>query len=387
MAYPAPLSAAEGDPTDAQVAEFLLDLGARKEFRSLRPGTVSEKAAEAAAAALGLPAYGAQLYPGERAAKIPGLRLHGAQEFVRTFENPDTPYPRLLLNWQTGVGKTIGALGIAQAFVRQFRARPAVPPAERPTVAVLGFTRTIIQAELLANPEFGYVSAEEVAELERLQHRAGEAGASAATAEARAYSNYAGALKRRLTDRARGGYYAFYGYKEFAARLFAITRRGAAERFSVQSLYQRAGQQPAEPRGERQQRGFGETGTDGSGTSSGTEDGEAGGEAEDGAAFLERIEAAVAGGLVRVNRELLGTLRGGLVIADEVHNTYNVRWKNNYGVAIQYALDALEAEGPGAAPRAVFLTATVSGGSAAEVVDLLNLLLPRAALPGAALAA
>ena len=374
MAYPAPLSAAQGLPSEETIREFLLDLGARKEFRSLRLSPGSDAEADKAAAFFGLPAYGFPRAPGgEEGGVLGGLRLHGAQLFVRNFENPDTPYERLLINWQTGTGKTIGALAIAQEFVRQFRSRAAVPPSARPTVFVIGFTRTIIQAELLNHPEFGFVAPAEVAELQRLRARTEEAGGDAGTPEGRALAAYVAVLKRRFTDRARGGYYQFYGYKEFGNRLFTVTRRGAAAGFSVQGLYVR------ETGGARARADRPPGGREDSSSSDDEEIDEAALLA--GApSFLERIDTAVAGGLIEVNRDLLDALKGGVVIADEVHNTYNVRWKNNYGIAVQYALDKLSEEGE--APRAVFMSATVTSGSATEVVDLLNLLVPLAALPG-----
>lgn len=376
MAYPLPPSAAEGLPPEEALREFLLDLGARKEFRSLRLRPPDASAAAAAAAALGLPAYGAPPSPEGAAAPLGGLRLHGAQLFVRNFENPDTPYPRLLLNWQTGTGKTIGALAIAREFVRQFRGRGAAPPAQRPTVFVVGFTRSIIQDELLAHPELGFVTPEEVADLARLRARAEAAGAGGGTPEARALAGQLAVLKRRFSDRARGGYYQFYGYKEFGNRLFTVTRRGAAQGFTVQQLYARDPPKPPADGAAGAARAA-RAGEDAS--SSEEEDGEGDPSAEP-PDFLARIEAAVAEGAVRVNADLLAALRGGLLIADEVHNTYNVRWKNNYGIALQYALDRLEAgDSP---PRALFMSATVTSGSPTEVVDLLNLLLPLSALPG-----
>src|SRR5947208_3653413 len=47
---------------------------------------------------------------------LPGLRLSGAQLFVGNFVSPDTPYERLLVQWQTGVGKSIAAIRIADGF-------------------------------------------------------------------------------------------------------------------------------------------------------------------------------------------------------------------------------------------------------------------------------
>lgn len=94
--------------------------------------------------------------------------------------------------------------------------------------------------------------------------------------------------------------------------------------------------------------------------------------------FGEQLAAAVRRGDVEVNAGLLDEMRGGLLVADEIHNAYNILEKNNYGIAIQYALDALGDE----APRAVFMSYTPMTGSAGEIIDLLNLAVPRSALPG-----
>jgi hypothetical protein len=368
MSYPPPprTEAAETAPSEARVRDFLLDVAARKEFRALAPGRGPPPSSDAARPH----PYGYGLGPGASSAApaIGGLRLHGAQLFVQNFSNPDTPYTRLLLNWQTGTGKTIGAIAIAQEYIRQYRARVTVRPADRPTVFVVGFTKTIIQAEMLRHPEFGFVSPEEVVELRRLRVLAETRHAAPATPESRHYGGYVGVLKRRITDRTRGGYYQFYGYKEFANRLFTVTRRGAARGFTVAGLYARERKPPAK----------------GSGGAEAGVDADADGDQDPAAepTFLDRIDAAVAAGDVEVNQALLDSLRGGLVVCDEIHNTYNIQTKNNYGVAIQYVLDKLAAVDGAEPPRAVFMSATVTGGVATEIVDLLNFLVPVADLPG-----
>jgi hypothetical protein len=75
-------------------------------------------------------------------------------------------------------------------------------------------------------------------ELRRLRSVAGAMGP--ASGEARQLSGYTGILRRRITDRGRGGYYQFYGYKEFANRLFVVTRAGLERGFDIQALYGRA---------------------------------------------------------------------------------------------------------------------------------------------------
>ena len=322
MAYLAPGAPASA-LASASPEEFLADVAGRKEFSTWGP----ERPAPP------LAGYGA----GDPPLFLPGLRLHGAQQFIRNFGGPDTECTRLLVKWQTGTGKSIAAASIGHEFSRQFRLR-ALAGALPPAIHVISFTaRETIQEDLLRFPEFGFASLAEAAELRR--RRAAAAAAGAASPEARQLAVLVGTLRRRTTDRARGGYYQFYGYKEFAGRLLAVTRQGAERKFEVQSLYGRA---------------------EGS--------------------FGDLLTAAVRRGDLTVNTRLLDSLRGGLLIADEIHNVYNTLEENNYGLAIQYALDTLGED----APRAVFMTATPMTGSAAEVVDLLNLLVPRHTLPGGA---
>ena len=334
MSYPQPPLASPGSEAGESAIRALLgDLAGRKELR------INQGPASASHAAAHWDGYAPKLSTGRLF--LPGLRLSGAQTFIRNFENPDTEFTRVLIKWQTGTGKSIAAISISQEFIRQFRARAAL--GERtPTVFIISFTaRETIQEDMLRHPEFGFVSQAEVEELRRLRAVAGAMGP--ASGEARQLSGLVGTLRRRITDRSRGGYFQFYGYKEFANRLFVVTRTGLERGFDVQTLYSRA-----------------------------SRDNEGG--------FGEQLARSVKRGEVLVNEDLLDELRGGLLVADEIHNVYNILETNNYGIAIQYALDVLGAE----APRAVYMSATPMTGSAAEVVDLLNLLVPRSALPGGA---
>ncbi len=280
---------------------------------------------------------------------LPGLKLHGAQLFVKAFASPDTPYARTLLNWQTGTGKSIAAVSLALEYINAFRRAEAEGALQQPSVFVLGFTiRQTILAEMLAHPEFGFVAPAEAEALRRAREAASLAGP--ASEDAKRYSSLAGTFRRRVTDRKRGGFFQFFGYKEFANRLFTVTTTGQARGFSVQHLYERS-LRSAPGRETR---------------------------AEAPESFGEKLAAEVKKGNVEVNTDLLEAMKGGFLIADEIHNVYNMLVKNNYGVAIQYALDALGRD----APRALFMSATPMKGSAMEVVDLLNLLVPREALPG-----
>lgn len=265
------------------------------------------------------------------------FRLHGAQLFAKNYHNPHTPYSRLLLMWAPGTGKTIGALSVAKKYINEFRARKHTSPEHRPSVFVIGFTKAVIQSEMLRNPGLGFVTQAEVTERQRLYALA--QGGPSTSPEFRKYAGYVGMLQRKLVDRAREGYFQFFGYKEFALRLFIQTTKGANEDFSVADLFVHS-----DTREE----------------------------------FVDAMGRAEQAGLVRVNAALITSLRQGLIIADEIHVVYNTRDRNMYGIALQYALDSLP---PDDAPRALFMSATPVTGSATEIVDLLNLLVPRAHLP------
>ena len=297
MAYPPPPRDAE---SDAALRGFFESIGERKEFRSLlRPATAETG--------------------GEAAPPLSGLRLQGAQLFIKGFMSPSTPYTRLVLNWQTGMGKTIGAIAVAQEFIKTFQKLSA---AERPTVLVVGFTKTIFVRTLITHPEFGYSTPAELARLALL-----EARASASEAAAKERAALLAAIRRRF-EKKHGGFYSFIGYKELALKLFRLTEKGVKSKASLQDLY-------------------------------------AGGAPD--------FDRAIEDGVVTANDEILQMLRGGLVVADEIHNTYNSLDKNNYGMALKYALNAAETP----PTRALFMSATLMSGSAEEIVDLINILLPQ----------
>ena len=304
----------------ADFVEFIKDLSTRKEF-CIRGNTLESK----------------KDYSGFITTKpnliLPGLHLNGAQLFVQNFQNPNTKYNRLLIKWQTGVGKSIAAISIGLEFIRQFRARELLGESPTPTVYIISFTaRDTIQEDMLSYPEFGYISYADKEKMRTL--RAAAAAAGLGSQEARNYSGFMGALRRKITDKSRGGYFKFYGYKEFANHIFVVTRQGVHNEFDIQKLY------------------------------------------DDN--FEKNLQEAIKRGDVNVNTQLLNEIKHGLLIADEIHNAYNIMDANNYGITIQYVLDSLG----DAAPRAVFMSATPMTGSAAEIVDLLNLLTPKSELPG-----
>ena len=336
-AYPPAVTYLDASPV--QLKTFLENIAARREFRqNLHGEKTSTKESSATFAGFGGPA--SALTP-------PGLHLTGAQTFVRDFASPNTEYKRLLIKWQTGAGKSIAAISICNEFAMQYRQRAHVGE-QPPYITILGFTtRETILEDMLRFPEFGFVSAAEVIELRNLRMlSSGAAAGTSKIAAIRHLAGFLGVLRRRVTDRTRGGYYQFFGYKEFANRLFRTTKSASARGYDAETLLFARSLQASAVKAEP---------------------------------FGARLSDAVRQGHIEIDQALLNSLRHGLLVCDEIHNVYNILEPNNYGAAIQYALDTLEAQD--AAPRAIFMSATPVTGSAAEVVDLLNLLVSKTELP------
>lgn len=310
--------------SDENIKQFLIDIGSRKEFNIYIDKNEKINTLD--------PSYGdtEQADP-----VISGLRLHKLQEFIRIYMSPKTPYKRILLNWQTGAGKTIGAVMISQEFVNIFNKMDLPQP---PSIFVIGFTKTIIQDAMLKHSM--YISEADKREVNRLRNLAIKSN-NPASEEYKRFNIYMGVLKRRFTNKKKGGYYNFMGYKEFANKLFKLTNQGIRNKFSISELYVQ----------------------------------------NDDKSLIEYIESTIKAGNITINVDLLNSMKYGLIISDEIHNTYNIQSTNNYGIALQYALNYLTLNDQLSAPRAIFMSATVMGGSALEIIDLLNLLVPINELP------
>lgn len=323
--YPPP-DEAEKDP-----GAFLRAIASRRELHDLRWASSADASARVSG------------FAGAPRAALP-FALHGGQLFVQAFLHPAAPYRRLLLFWQTGSGKTLAIVAVAQEYVRRFRTLGA-PGRPSPAVYVVAApgVRALVVHELLSRPELGYISRAEHLEVTRL--RAAAIAAPGDAARQTHLSALLGALKQRVTNRARGGLFRFLGYQELANALFRLTKRGKKAGVTVDTLLSFAKARRA---------------------------GEAAGEAaETEATLVGRIRAAVEAGHVSVDEQIMADLRGGVLVVDEAQNAYNMQRENNYGAVIGYLLRAFP---PDEAPRALFLSATPMTGSAAEIVDLVGLL-------------
>ena len=243
------------------------------------------------------------------------LQLHSYQLFIRNFMNPNTPYSRLLLKWETGIGKTVGSLSIALNFINYYRKEQQESLEEVGTVFVIGFSERVFKNELLRFPELGFISRSEYKKLQNLKKMA----SSGASYELDKLREFVIKIRKRFTNRKGYGFFKFIGYKAFVNRIFKLTD----ESLNLNSLSE------------------------------------------------EEIYENINKGNIQVNEELLHKFKNSLIICDEIHNTYNSLDKNNWGVAIQYVLDNVPTT------RAIFMSATPLNNSPTEIIDLLNLLLPK----------
>ncbi len=246
-------------------------------------------------------------------AKSGYLRLLGHQQFVENYFNPNTDYKRLHIKWSTGSGKTLGGLAIAMNFIRNYHIERELGNQEIGSVFIIGFSERAFKNELLKYPEFGFLSKEERLRLDKLKRLA--SGGSASDRDK--YRELSTRVKKRFSNRKGNGFFRFFGYKAFVNRIF-VPQPG----MNINEMSE------------------------------------------------EDIRLALASGKITYNETLLAEFKNSLIICDEIHNVYNSAEKNNWGIAIQAVLDREHSV------RFVSLSATPLNNSPAEIVDLLNLLLP-----------
>ncbi len=245
------------------------------------------------------------------------LRLHGIQEFMRNYAGPNTDNTRIVMMWDTGVGKTLGAISVAMEFIKYLRAenerlyKAGEDQSSVGSVFILGFTSNVFKRELMKHPDFGFISREELEQKQKLIKIA-ELGTQEDQERLMEFNNM---VKKRLTSRRRNGFFKFIGYRELVNHLFIPTKSQ-----DIQAMDE------------------------------------------------SQIISSLADGSLKINEQLLGQFNNSMIICDEIHNVYNSSMKNNWGVAIQVVLDKYPKI------RAIFLSATPFNNSPTEIINLLNLL-------------
>lgn len=248
-----------------------------------------------------------------------------------------------IVTHNTGTGKTIAAISIAQEFILTYKKMYASASAKMqigrrnyaeldrmtPTVFVMGFggTKAAFISELLRHPEFGFITISEKEELMKRQRMA-DAGLPD---DIKHYKEYYSSLKKRIVNKTRDGFYKFFGYDEFVNRLFIGNEIKLTDLEIIANQKLRAGENIT---------------------------------------LEDIIYKYIEDGKIQVNHQLLQQFENSLLICDEIHNTYNMNMKNNRGVAIQFVLDTVQNL------RVLTLSATPINNSPTEVVELINYLVP-----------
>lgn len=185
-------------------------------------------------------------------------------------------------------------------------------------VFILGFTENIFKSELMRFPQFGFISYEELDLLNKLQV---ESRNNRSAGER--LKELVMRVRRRFSNGKNNGFFQFLGYKQLAMHLFIPGK----ENIKISDLSR------------------------------------------------EEIVERINDGRIKLNESLLKEFSNSLIICDEIHNLYNSLEKNNWGVAIETILNY------NTTTRAVLLSATPINNSPTEIVDILNLLLPRTKYP------
>jgi hypothetical protein len=247
------------------------------------------------------------------------LQFHSYQLFVSNYINPNTPYSRLLMKWQTGTGKSIGALSIALNFIKYFQRESSQGVSTIGSVFIIGFTSHIFRNELLRFPEFGIISRDELNKLATLKKMA----YNGTKFDRENLQEFIIKIKKRFNNRVNNGFFQFIGYKKLVNMIFILVDPN----INISNLDENG------------------------------------------------IQKAIDDKKIKLNIPLLEEFKNSLIICDEIHNVYNSLDKNNWGVALQYVLNYHPSV------RAVFMSATPISNNPSEVIDLLNLLLPHTHYP------
>uniref|UniRef100_A0A6C0BCS3 Helicase ATP-binding domain-containing protein n=1 Tax=viral metagenome TaxID=1070528 RepID=A0A6C0BCS3_9ZZZZ len=238
------------------------------------------------------------------------LVLRSYQRFAQLYCSSNTPARRIFIKYGTGVGKTVLACNICKQMVDIFKKKRELnPKIQLPSILILGPTKGIFRKELLSRPEFGYITTQELDRMRQLEYNA-KSGSSIDRDNLREFGIM---LRRRLSNKKKSGFFAFYGFREFV-------NRSLLSDIDISTLNE------------------------------------------------EEIHDRIKSGDIKINYKLFETFRNSQIVCDEIHNVYNSCDKNNWGIIIQALLDYL-----GNDVNALFLSATPINHYPSEIIDLLNL--------------
>ncbi len=292
------------------------------------------------------------------------LFLNTYQKFVSNWINVNTQYTRLLVKHDPGMGKTAGVLTAVMPFISEYHRMFRLNESKNqnkytPSIYVIGFSEHVFYRELFKRPEFGYITRDEINELNKLKKMYESTGLKS---DRDVLIDFKSMLKKRLSRKERRGFFKFYGYKEFFNKLFIFDADSNSKISADPEISALA--------------------------------------STDKSMIEQQLIIAIRKKYILLNVDLLDRMANSVVICDEIHNVYNSQEMNNYGVALRmatliydvpdtmYELLGCVLDGRNANDeprletmrnsdlRLVLLTATPINSSPHEVIDLLNILIP-----------
>lgn len=152
--------------------------------------------------------------------------LQSQQKLIKNYINPDSPYQNLLVMWGTGVGKTLGAVSIAETFKPYIKnlieKSPQTSSLNQPKIYIVSSNeaRNNFIKELFSD----FIHPPYITKTER--EKLNTLFTNATTKESQLiYENYYKELLSRLTSSKKGGYYKFLGYTGFQNRTLGAKLR------------------------------------------------------------------------------------------------------------------------------------------------------------------
>lgn len=244
-----------------------------------------------------------------------------------------------ILTHNTGTGKTITACNIISTYLDAYRKtydnlarkttlygleKMAYLDETTPCVLIVGFegTQDAFFRELTNYTAFGFVTPSEKDQLSRLRNIVDRPEATAD--DHRRLKDFTSRLRRRLSDKAAGGFIDFKGFQELVNFIFDIRDKDITLDYIEKEASAR--NVPVDD------------------------------------IFNELISA----GALRPRTDNIRKYDSALIVVDELHNTYNSRGKNSRGIVLEYLIRQTKNS------RFLGLTATLLNASPAEMVDVLS---------------
>ena len=274
-------------------------------------------------------------YTNEEILKDDEKKLKNYQSFIVNWLSYNTTNKSLLVKHDTGLGKTFTSLATAYKFINIYEKlyKNNIKNYNHPYINIVGFTKENFYNELLGNPNFNYITHDELNTLNKYRKLYEK---NKTILNKNTYDSFYLSIKKRVTNNINNGFFNFYGYGELFNRLI-IFNDSSLELIQKNLLMNK---------------NIIINKTD---------------------LNFDILLTAIDKNYVTLNTEFLNTFENSFVICDEIHNVYNSKSLNNYGNALKLIMYYHKNNGI----KMLLLSATPINNKPTEIVDLLNILIPQ----------